>query len=170
MKRQEIYLLLFFLQGTIFMLCHSVTNGRCLLTVSACICFSLFCTKCIYRLRSSSSVSPKEKPHWLHWGLVRYTRELHLFESVRLSVVSLLCVVRKGVCNLIVPNAQAVASPTILHHTRLLVNLQTRFIVILKSLSGVPLLLLQRRFKKKLSPNWQVSLISQSVVLALQVF
>ena len=104
MKRQEIYLLLFFLQGTIFMLCHSVTNGRCLLTVSACICFSLLCTECIYRLRSSSSVSPKEKPHWLHWGLVWYTRELHLFESVWLSVVSLLCVVRKGVCNFIVPH------------------------------------------------------------------
>ena len=102
MKRQEIYLFLFFLQWTIFTLCQSVTNGRCLLTVSACICFSLFCTKCIYRLRSSSSVSPKEKPHWLHWGLVWYTRELHLFESVWLSVVSLLCVVRKGVRNLIV--------------------------------------------------------------------
>ena len=71
-----------FLAGTNFTLCHSVTNGRCLLTVSACICFSLLCTKCIYRLRSSSSVSPKEKPHWFHWGHVWYTRELHLFESV----------------------------------------------------------------------------------------
>ena len=66
MKRQEIYSFLFFLAGTNFTLCHSVTNGRCLLTVSACICFSLLCTKCIYRLRSSSSVSPKEKPCWLH--------------------------------------------------------------------------------------------------------
>ena len=63
-------------------------------------------------------------------------------------VVSLLCVVRKGVCNIIVlhRNAQAVASPTILHHTRLLVNLQARFIVLLKSFSGVHLYLLQRRF------------------------
>ena len=145
MKRQEIDSFLFFLAGTIFMLCHcSVTNGRCLLTVSACICFSLLCTKCIYRLRSSSSVSPKEKPHWLHWGLVWYTREFHLFESVWLSVVY--CLEKSLQLYCAAPNAQAVASPTILHHTRLLVNLQTRLIVILKSFSGVPLYLLQRRF------------------------